>query len=73
MTKSSFYVGGDAYEEAVAEDNTTIPSNTEGQTAPSSMYPNGTVYEALHDSDDVLAQMTALKNQTVQNAANAAA
>lgn len=40
---------------------------------PPSFYPNGTVYEALNDSDTVLAQMTDLKNAAASSAAAAEA
>lgn len=68
MTKSSFYTDGNSYEEAVVVDNDTTPPQGNSK-APSSFYPNGTAYEALHDSDSVLADMTALKVATEAAAA----
>jgi hypothetical protein len=73
MTQSSFY--GDtpnyATDYPTQNDGNTNPANG-NSTAPSSMYPNGGIYEALADSDTVLAEMQALEAQAATDAANAA-
>jgi hypothetical protein len=58
MTQSSFYADGEVLDAAVVESN-DVPASTSPTLAPSGFYPDGTVYEALADSDTVLAQITA--------------
>jgi hypothetical protein len=58
MTQSSFYADGEVLDAAVVESN-DVPASTSPTQAPSGFYPDGTVYEALADSDTVLAQITA--------------
>jgi hypothetical protein len=63
MPSSSFYTDGGVYDEAEVVSNDTTSSTADTQ-APSSMYPNGGIYDALSDSDTVLAEMEALAAAT---------
>jgi hypothetical protein len=64
MPSSSFYTDGGVYDTAEVVSNDTA-SSTEATPAPSSMYPNGNIYDALSDSDTVVANMAALAAATL--------
>lgn len=61
MTATSFYTDGAAYEEAIAKAVDTVPASGGNNAAPSSMYPNGDVYDYLSEESVFAAQMEALR------------
>jgi hypothetical protein len=70
MVNSSFYVDGGTYDTATVTSN-DVTSSGGTSTAPSSFYPEGSVYDALRDSDGVVAQMQALEAATAASATSA--
>lgn len=71
MPSSSFYTDGEAYDEGTVVDNAHTSSSAPSKS-PSSFYPEGNIYDALSDSDTVIAQMTALELATEAAAASGA-
>lgn len=75
MVQSSFYADGGVVDEGVVESNdSTAPTGT--TAAPSSMYPNGTIYDHLVEGDtlrsDIEADRVAAEAARVAAAASAA-
>lgn len=74
MTQSSFYGDTPNYATDYPTQNDSNSNPVDGNTpAPSSFYPNGGIYQALANSDAVLAEMIALEAAAAADAASASA